>query len=381
MLVAIVGGKLQGVEAAYLSHKAGWEVLVIDKEADVPASGLSDSFVQLDVTAEKELGRALRDVALVIPALEDDEALSSLSRCTRAAGVPFAFDPVAYSISSFKVKSDQLIAEMGISAPSPWPKCNFPVVAKPSRGSGSRGVRLLRNLDELKQHITMAASSEEWVLQEFVRGSSYSLEVIGSPGHYSALQVTDLDMDASYDCKRVIAPTELSAELVAGFGNISLAIAEVLQLRGLMDVEVILNNGVMKVLEVDVRLPSQTPTAVYWSTGLNMLEVLGELFLAGPKDSENRMNLPRGVVYEHIRVSSGLLEVIGEHAMTAVGPLHTCQDFFGADEAITNYVPGQDEWVATLILSGPNRQEAWTKKTWVIGEIRRRLGLDRYLDP
>jgi len=50
LLVAVVGGKLQGVEATYLAHKAGWEVRVVDKNDQVPASGLCDSFVQADVT-------------------------------------------------------------------------------------------------------------------------------------------------------------------------------------------------------------------------------------------------------------------------------------------------------------------------------------------
>ena len=45
MLVAIIGGNLQGVEAAYLARKAGCEVLVIDRKPVVPASGLCDRFV------------------------------------------------------------------------------------------------------------------------------------------------------------------------------------------------------------------------------------------------------------------------------------------------------------------------------------------------
>jgi pyrrolysine biosynthesis protein PylC len=380
MLVAVVGGNLQGVEATYLSRKAGWEVRVIDKEVNIPALGLCDSFVQLDVTAKEELGRALRDVDLVIPALEDDDALSSLSRWTKAASVPFAFDPAAYSISSSKVRSDRLFAQMGVSAPKPWPECGFPVVVKPSRGSGSRGILRLHDLDELKRRFSVLVPSEEWVLQEFVYGPSYSLEVTGFPGQYTVLQVTELEMDVNYDCKRVLAPTDLSAELVADFGYTSIAIAEALGLRGVMDVEMILHNGVIKVLEIDARLPSQTPTVVYWSTGLNIVRILGELFLNLLKTKQNRIDFPRGIVYEHIRVSSDLLEVAGEHIMTGIGPLHVCRDFFGADEAITNYAPGRDEWVATLIISGIDRQEAWARRSEVIEEIRKRFRLGAYSD-
>ena len=34
MLAAVVGGNLQGTEAVYLSKKAGWEVLLIDKKPE-----------------------------------------------------------------------------------------------------------------------------------------------------------------------------------------------------------------------------------------------------------------------------------------------------------------------------------------------------------
>lgn len=61
LLVGVVGGKLQGVEAAYLARKAGWEVRVVDRRPRVPASDLGDSFAQIDVTVENnldEIGRA-----------------------------------------------------------------------------------------------------------------------------------------------------------------------------------------------------------------------------------------------------------------------------------------------------------------------------------
>ena len=50
MQVCIIGGKLQGVEATYLAHKAGWEVLLVDKNPSPPAKGLCDRFYQVDVT-------------------------------------------------------------------------------------------------------------------------------------------------------------------------------------------------------------------------------------------------------------------------------------------------------------------------------------------
>jgi len=381
VLVAVVGGNLQGVEATYLAHKAGWKVRVVDKNARPPAAGLCDSFVQADVTVAKDLSKAFSGVDWIIPALEDDAALGCLNRWCRQQGVPLAFDPDAYAVSSSKSASAEFFRHIGTPVPAPWPECGFPVFAKPSRGSGSKGVNLFRNLDAVTRHFSQALPPAGWVLQEYLDGSLHSLEVIGIPGKYRVFQVTDLYVDAKYDCKRVVAPTELSPERVADFEKLSLAIAAALNLHGIMDVEAILHAGQLKVLEIDARLPSQTPTAVYWSTGQNMLQNLAELFQPNFRLTHLDPAPLQGSVYEHILVKAGLLEISGEHIMTGSGPLYLRQDFFGADETITNWVNGMNSWVATLMISGPDRAGAWAKRNQILSEIIRGLGLKGMHDP
>ena len=374
MLVAVAGGNLQGVEAAYLSQKAGWDVLVIDRKPMVPVTGLCQSFAQLDVTSEKDLAQALSGVDLVIPALENDAALACLSRVTRNNGIPFAFDPAAYAISASKLKSEQLFKDRGVPTPDCWPKCKFPVVAKPDRGSGSQGVKIFNNINELQD--TLKPPSPQWLIQEFIPGPSYSLEVIGVPGRYITPQVTDLSIDAQYDCKRVTAPSNLANVLILEFEALSLALAEALNLNGIMDVEVILHDDELKVIEIDARLPSQTPTAVYWSTGLNMVEMLGDLFLGGQTRIQPDSNHEYGVIYEHVRVASNQLEIAGEHIMSEADALHILPDFFGADEAITNYAAGRDDWVATLIVTEKNMEAAWDRRNRVIADLKKQFNLN-----
>jgi len=376
MLVAVAGGKLQGTEAAYLARKAGWDVLLIDKTADVPASGLCSYFIQMDVTQRQKLAQVLRNVDFVIPALEDGQALHALAEEAHIMGIPIAFDFNAYRISSSKIESNHLFAKIGVPMPKPWPKCGFPVVVKPSASSGSEGVRVIRTKEEMDAFEERDFSSEAWVLQEFVEGPSYSLEVLGVDGKFFPLRVTDLDMDMRYDCKRVTAPTKLASDLVETFEKISVDIASALNLKGIMDVEVILNNGELKVLEIDARLPSQTPTTVYWSTGLNIVELLGEIFVSRATLMP-KMAYHRGVIYEHIKVSPGMIEVAGEHIMSVAGPLHVETDFFGADEAITNYIPGRDHWAATLIVVGQDLSEAWAKRNTAIKTIAKRFRIGR----
>lgn len=378
--MAVFGGKLQGVEATYLAHKAGWEVRVVDKNDQVPASGLCDSFVQADVTLGQDLSRVLADVDLVIPALEDDDALSCLTRWCREAVVPFAFDPDAYAVSSSKLKSAELFSQSGLPVPLPWPDCGFPVLAKPSRGSGSEAVEIFHDVGSLKRRFAAPFPPPGWVLQAYLDGSQHSLEIIGVPGHYRALQVTDLFVDEIYDCKRVVAPTGLSPERVAEFERLSLRIAEALQLRGIMDVEVILNQEGFKVLEIDARLPSQTPITVYGSTRQNMVHILGKLFSDNFTETASGTDTVRGTVYEHIRVSSELLETKGEHIMTTGGPLYLRQDFFGADEVITDYDSAKKSWVATLIITETDRSSALARRDRIMEEIAKHFSIKKIDD-
>jgi len=378
VLVAVAGGNLQGVEAAYLSRKAGWEVLVMDRKPIVAASGLCNSFAQLDITSSKDLTHVLNGVDLVIPALENDAALACLDRVTRSKGIPFAFDPAAYAISSSKIKSSQLFNRTAVPTPSGWPTCKFPVIAKPNQGSGSRGLKVFNNKTALQDTIRLPA--QEWLIQEFIPGPSYSLEVIGLPGQYMTPQVTDLAIDAEYDCKRVTAPSNLADALIAKFEQLSLALADALNLKGIMDVEVILHENRLQVIEIDARLPSQTPTTVYWSTGLNMLQLLGDLFLNRSNSIQPNSNHEYGVIYEHVSVASNILEIAGEHIMSGTDALQVYPDFFGADEAITNYATGRNDWVATLIIVEKNREAAWDKRNRIIADIRKKFKLEGYRD-
>jgi len=379
MLTAVVGGKLQGVEATYLAQKAGWDVLLLDKITDVPASGFCNSFVQIDVRQKEDLRRIIKRADFIIPALENNDAIRALVQEADSAGIPIAFDCNSYGVSSSKIESNRVFSHIGASIPRPWPECGFPIVAKPSKSSGSEGVHVFRSEDDIKAFEMPDFGGDSWVIQEFVRGPSYSLEVLGMDGRYLPLQVTDLHMDAYYDCKRVTAPASLPRGLSSTFEKISVNIARTLNLKGIIDVEAILNDGKLKVLEIDARLPSQTPTTVFWSTGLNMVKMLGNIFM-NHNSLLPELKKTTGVVYEHIAVSPGLLEIAGEHIMTGSGPLKVVRDFFGADEAITSYAEGRDHWVATLITEEDELLGAEEKITAVIETIRKRFRIERIVD-
>ncbi|MDK2880323.1 MAG: 3-methylornithine--L-lysine ligase [Clostridia bacterium] len=375
MRAVVLGGKLQGVEAVYLAHQAGWEVTLVDRNPQAPAVGLCDSYRRLDILRDAEaLTEVLRGADLIIPALEDERALTFLAELAAAQEYPLAFDPAAYDVSSSKRKSDLLFRQNGIPAPRYWPGCGFPLIAKPSALSGSRGVRLIADQRELDEFFKETGpGGGDYILQEFLEGDSYSLEVIGLKEKFLPLLVTELEMDDDFDCKRVSAPVKLDPVLVRQFAEMAEKVAGLLDLTGVMDLEVILHQGVLKLLEIDARLPSQTPTAVYKATGVNIVELLYRVFSLGELPREVDLSVKSGVVYEHIRVSPEGVETLGEHIISDAGPLRLVRDFYGADEALTNFEPGRAEWVATLIVTGADRDKAWERRSEVLAAIGKRF--------
>ena len=381
MRLLVVGGRLQGVEAVYLAKRAGYWVRVVDKAAPGPAMDLADDFLQTDVTLPAALGRAAEGIDLILPALENMDALRALTDGAPGLGIPLAFDLPAYEFSSSKLASDRRFAENRIPAPDPWPACGYPVVVKPSEGSGSEGVRILADADARKKSFGDSFPPEGMVAQEHLEGPSYSVEVVGKPGAYQVLPATELEMDADHDCKRVRMPAGMSSELTARLEAVGRDCAEALNLTGIMDVEVILHRGELKVLEVDARLPSQTPITVYHGSGLNEVALLADLFVDGASQSQGAGASSRGVVLEHIEVVGRHLTVRGEHIMGVDSPLRLVKHFFGADEALATYAEGADTWVATLIITGADQAAAWEKHERVMANLKEGFGLTTMEDP
>ncbi len=380
MRVAIIGGRLQGLEAVYLAKKAGWQTLLIDKEQNVPAAGLCDRFLCLDATDQNQMQAALdQDIDLIIPALENRKVLDSLTTLSALTGVPLAFDPAAYDLSSSKLKSDRFFAELNLPQPLPWPEGTFPYIAKPSAASGSEDVKLLKSEAELQRFLNeTAATPDQWVIQEYIEGPSYSIEVIGDGKRFIPLQVTDLYMDEQYDCERVVAPSSLDAKQQQDFADLAVTLASTMGLLGIMDLEVILHDQQLKLLEIDARLPSQTPTAVYHSSGVNMLELLAVVFTGGLLQAPPSLPAhPQAAIFEHLVVKPDYLQTAGEHVIASAGPLTHASGFFGADEALTNYEPGLKSWVATLIITAQNREAAFAKRDEVMARITREMNLKR----
>ena len=338
MKIAIVGGKLQGTEAVYLASACGFESILIDANPNVPAGAMADRFVCGDIVKrEEQVINALKEEDFVLHANENDQVLEAVCAICEEEGLKLAFDMDAYRISQSKIRSDKLIHEAGIPAPQYHPHGKAPYVIKPSGESGSAGVRYAATAEEAERFLTENEDSDNWIIQEYLEGPSYSIEVIGTQqAGYRTYTITQIHMDDVYDCCKVTAPCDITDSQKAEFAQIGKELAELVNLHGIMDVEVIDDGEALKVLEIDARIPSQTPIAVLYSSGMNLLSELADVTVYGDFQSVQQ-DEGRFSVYEHYRREDGQVVQEGEHMMSAARPLSIWADLFGSKVAISDY--------------------------------------------
>jgi pyrrolysine biosynthesis protein PylC len=377
MRLAIVGGKLQGTEAVYLASKAGYETVLIDRRPAPPAAGLANVHHVFDIVAEPSKARAvLRACDAVLPACEDDVTLAWLAEQVPALGVPLLFDLDAYRVTSSKIRSNELFARLDLPHPRSWPESGFPVVVKPSNASGSVGVTVVDSEQALAvARRDLESDGHEVVVEEFIAGPSLSLEVVRFGGRTTILLPTALEFDAGFDCQRVTAPVDADPAVLTAFAESTRRLAEGVNLQGIMDVEVMVGGREPQVIEIDARLPSQTPTAVLHACGVNVVKLLVESVTSGAPPAVD-CAVRHATVYEHVQVAGGTIEVTGEHVIGGARPLTAITGFFGVLEALTDYAEGATEWAATLITRGADVAEARAIADAAVITIAREFDLD-----
>ena len=380
MRIAIVGGALQGMEAVLLSKAAGYETVVLDRKKGAPAMSLCDEPVNIDPTKDPEGAlEVFRGCDAVIPACEEMDLLKVLDSMKSKMDAPLLFDLASYNISNSKNRSNEVMKSVGVPLPQPWPQCGFPAIVKPSSQSGSIGVTVAMNDEDMRKGLDIVKSlNDEPVIQEFVHGKSVSVEVIGNGKTAKGYITTEVCLDSKYDCKMVRCnPNIMTKDDCDLFAKIGKDVAEAIGLSALMDVEAILTPKGLRVLEIDARIPSQTPAAIEAATGVNLLEELATTALGKPADRKPREG---SSVYRHVFLRNGELRSSGEKEFGHVVSPRFAPGLFGSDNCITDYEPGKAEWHATLISKGRTEKEADEKADACIERILNECSIERFLD-
>lgn len=137
---------------------------------------------------------------------------------------------------------------------------SFPAILKPRRGSGSRGIRLLRSPEELARE----NRSDAWLIQEYLPGQEYSVDVLAtSAGQVVATVPRErMKVDSGVAvASRTVDDEELKSAARAVAEAIGLTYVANIQFRRRAD-------GTPALLEVNPRFPGTMPLTV--AAGVNM---------------------------------------------------------------------------------------------------------------
>lgn len=365
--IVIVGGKLQGSEAAYLGEKAGIDVILIDQDPEAPAQNLCTEFICGDVLSDApEIVAALDSADMILPTMENDRVLEGLTELARRKNYRLAFDWEAYKISSSKKRSDRLFYENGMPCPQYYPEGSLPYIAKPDSESGSHGVRYFDNQKAL--NCFLKNGGDKFIIQEFVEGPSYSVEIIGKPGDYRTYEITEIFVDDVYDCNLAATLHTISPAKKKKIEDLAVQIAEKINLKGIMDLEVIDHHGDIKILEIDARLPSQTSIVVYHASGMNYIKELYDLFCRGGF-SDQQINYGKCASLTHYLFKNGKYSSHGEHIMVEGGLLNYTPQICSEAIVISDFHDYKPTWRGTFINYADTLAELEEKEACMRAEL------------
>ncbi|APO69833.1 biotin carboxylase-like ATP-grasp domain-containing protein (plasmid) [Rhizobium gallicum] len=180
--------------------------------------------------------RETYDIAGITGFSGDDESVcATVGKLCRYFDLPGP-DPVSIERCYDKFAQRQRLAEAGVPMPSYRLAANatdvkssaaevgFPVIVKPAVGSGSSGVRLCRNADELAEHTTYLLggrhiwrSPQRILVEEFAQGPHYTAQIMGNeiigltgsdfgpPPHFVYRQFTFPVLLPDYEYERIAA--------------------------------------------------------------------------------------------------------------------------------------------------------------------------------
>ncbi|TIN74607.1 acetyl-CoA carboxylase biotin carboxylase subunit family protein [Mesorhizobium sp.] len=237
--------------------------------------------------------RTTYDIAGVTGAL--DSVYATVGKLCRHFHLPGP-NPASIERCCDKFTQRQLLAEAGVPIPAyhlatsatdveaSAAEIGLPVILKPVVGTGSRGVRLCRNVDELAEHTTyllarkhvhppylLGETSPRMLVEEFVEGPHYSAEVMGS--EVVAIAAIDWGRPPHFVLRQCTYPALLTDDKHRAIIDASLNCLRALDLGwGPTNIEFMWTKRGPVVIEVNPRLAgSPTPQLVQLAYGVDLI--------------------------------------------------------------------------------------------------------------
>ncbi len=150
----------------------------------------------------------------------------------------------------------------------------LPVIIKDTTGLSSYGMTVAHTYGEVAGYLNSKRNNSNRLIEEFIQGRQFGLEIYGVPGAYTVLPPFEFSVNqygiTSPKQSVKYGPCELPDDLQ----ELMLKLAEGLELRGAAQVDLILDaDGTWHIIEVNPRLSGMTYTYAA-SCGLSVFEMM-----------------------------------------------------------------------------------------------------------
>ena len=342
--ILIIGASNLQVPGILKAREMGFETAVVDFNPKAMGVKYADAYYNVSTIDQNGVYEAAKDFgADGIMTLATDMPMRSLAyACDKLGLVGIDYDTAVRATDKGEMikafdKHDvahpmYLILENGKSIDSIVDKIVYPLIIKPTDNSGSRGVVLVHNKEELYDAI--AYSTEESregniILEEYMVGPEVSVEVIVLDGEPHILQITDklttgaphfVEMGHSQP-SRLSEDVQNEIKILAGKACKAVGIV-----NGPAHAEIIVTENGPKMVEIGARMGGDSITThlVPLSTGVDMTKATIEIACGEKPDVNSKfkkasairfLNVPEGMIgniegVEEARNIDGVKEII-----------------------------------------------------------------------
>lgn len=239
----------------------------------------------------------------------------------------------------------------------------FPLIVKPTDRSGSRGVTKVNSIEELQDTITKAQEislSREAIIEEYLDGREFSIEMISDNGRHHYLTITDkVTTEAPYFVEiEHHQPADISAELERKI------IAEVKKGLYALDIKYgashsevkLTSNGEIRIIEIAGRMGGELigSDMVYYSTGYDFVKGVIEIALNDFSGIEKLIGRNSGVYY--VLPKAGKVQKIIDHS-SSFPKVKKVEIMINEGELIDRIVDGAGKRAAVFVYADDNERQ------------------------
>ncbi len=344
--VLIIGASVLQLPAIKKAKELGFTVGVIDYDPKAVGIPYADEYFNVSTIDIEGVAKTAKDFAPDgIMTLATDMPMRSIAEAAKVCGLPGISMDCAIKATD-KAEMIRAFEAHGVAHPryhvvssreeleAAAQNVDFPCIMKPTDNSGSRGVVLVHDREELLSSYEYARSSSRGgsvIVEEYLQGSEVSVELLVLDGEPHVLQVTDkLTTGAPHFVEMGHSqPSRLNERALLSIRALAAAAAKAVGIHcGAAHAEIILTENGPKMVEIGARMGGDCITThlVPLSTGVDMVRAVLEIACGETPDISARLEKGSAIRYFY-------------------APCGTIQEISGVEEA--KALPGVQEIVFT----------------------------------